>query len=232
MADAQSDSGKFGYGQQEPNDSSSDFNKISFLARQLVARLETMKLVQVKAVHTNGEVAAAGTVDVLPLVNQIDGSGNATPHGTVYGLPWSRVQGGKNAIICDPQAGDIGYVVVSDRDISNVKSTGKQSNPGSFRKFTIADGIYAGGALNVAPNQYLIFTAAGVRLVDANGNSIAMAKAGITLTDSNGNVLSMSSAGITVTTVGGGDFVVNGISVTKHTHAVTSAPGETGPPVG
>lgn len=224
---------ELGVGQQEPNDSSDDFNKISFLVRQQVALLDTMKLVKVMKVTAgegDGDVKKAGTVDVLPLVNQIDGAGNATPHGTVYGIPWSRVQGGKNAVVIDPVVGDIGYVVAADRDISSVKASGKQSTPGSRRKFNIADGVYAGAALNVAPEQYLVFTEDGVRLVDKNGNSIAMGTEGITLTDSNGNVLSMTAGGFDVTTVG--FFKINGVDMVVHTHVVTTAPGETGPPVG
>jgi hypothetical protein len=208
--------GSVGSGQQGPNDSSSEFNKICFVIRQMIAQLDTMKLVQVQAVHGGGgTIAAAGTVDVLPLVNQIDGSGVSTPLGKVYGIPWWRLQGGNGAVICDPAVDDIGYVVCADRDISNVKATQQQSNPGSFRKFNIADGIYTGGCLNGAPTQYVVFTAQGIKIVDLNGNMI-----------------SMTSSGFTVTTAPGGDFVVNGISVTKHTHAVTAAPGETGIPVG
>ena len=60
--------GSLGYGQQDPNDASSEFNKHAFAVRQIVARLNTMKLVQVMAVHGGGgAVAAPGTVDVMPL---------------------------------------------------------------------------------------------------------------------------------------------------------------------
>lgn len=181
----------FGYGQQTPNDSASDFNGISFLIRQIIGRLDTMKLVEVKAVNSDGEIAAAGTVDVLPLVNQIDGAGNATSHGIVHGLPWTRLQGGTCAVICDPVVGDIGYVIASDRDISNVKASKQRSNPGSFRKFNIADGIYIGGALNVAPEQYLVFTATGIRLVDKSGNVISMSADGIALTPATGKPITL-----------------------------------------
>jgi hypothetical protein len=205
----------FGYGHEIPNDSGSDFNAIAFVVSQMTAKMDTAKLVQVQAVHGGG-LAGAGTVDVLPLVQQIDGNGYGTPHGTVYGLPWSRIQGGKNAIICDPQVGDTGYVVAADRDISVLKNqspgavTTKGYLPGSRRRFSIADGIYAGGCLNVAPNQYLIFTATGVRLVDMNGNSFAMGPTGVTWTDFNGNQM--------VTGVGFVNFItaalqVNGIPV-------------------
>jgi hypothetical protein len=199
-----------GYGQQDPNDGSSDLGAIAFIVRQMMAKMSTMKLVQVKAVHGGG-VAAAGTVDVIPLVSQVDGNGYGTPHGTVPGLPWSRVQGGKNAVICDPQAGDIGYVVAADRDTSIVKSTQAAALPGSRRRFNIADGVYAGACLNAgAPNQYLIFTATGIQIVDLNGNSVTMGPSGMTLADLNGNQIVMAAGFVNIiTTV----LQVNGVAV-------------------
>lgn len=180
MADQGSDQGDFGYGQQDPNDSTNDFNMTAFLVRQMISRLDTMKLVKVLAVTPgdgDGDVKKAGTVDVQPLVSQIDGNGNATPHGTVYGIPWSRAQGGKNAVIIDPEVGDLGYVVVSDRDISSAKENGGEIGPAPTRRqYNLADGVYAGGALNVAPEQYLIFTEKGFRLVSKDGGSITADK--------------------------------------------------------
>lgn len=205
--------GSFGYGQLTPNDTASEMSVISFICKQMMAQMETMRLVQVKAVHGNGETDTAGTVDVLPLVNQIDGRGNSTAHGTVYGIPWWRLQGGKNAVICDPVVGDIGYVSVSSRDISSVKATRKQSNPGSYRRFDLADGVYVGGVLNVAPDQYVVFTETGVRLVDKNGNSVAMSDSGIVMTDKFSHVVSMSSTGITLK----GNVIVDGNLVTNQT---------------
>jgi hypothetical protein len=199
-----------GYGQQTPDDSGSDIQNIAFQVRQMIARLDTMKLVKVMAV-TGGGVAPAGTVDVLPLVQQIDGNGNGVPHGTVYGLPWSRVQGGKNAIICDPEVNDIGYVICSDRDITKVKNTQAQALPGSRRQYNISDGIYAGGCLNVAPEQYIIFTTTGIRLVDINGNSVATTSTGMTLSDVNGNEIIMGAGFVNIVTP---VLQVNGVPVT------------------
>lgn len=212
MAGASSD---FGYGQMTPYDTAHPDNAFAFAVRSMIAKLDTMKLVQVTAV-TGGGVAPAGTVTVLLLVNQLDGNGNATSQGTVAGIPWSRVQGGKSAVICDPQVGDVGYVSCSDRDISNVKTILGRSppgsvsggvNPGSARVCDVSNGIYCGGCLNVAPNQYLIFTSTGVRLVDSFGNSVTMSDVGINLTDFSGNVLSSSSAGWAFT----GPVVFNGL---------------------
>lgn len=212
-----------GFGQQEPTDTTHDLNTICFVVRQLIERLDTMKLVQVQAVHGGGgAIAAAGTVDVLPLVNQVDGNGNSTLQGTVYGIPWWRLQGGNGAVICDPQQGDIGYVVCADRDISNVKSTQAQANPGSFRKYHISDGIYVGGVLNGSPKQYIVFTSSGIEIVDINGNKIAMSSSGISVTG-NLNVTGAITATQNITAGYGGSD-----SVTLQDHLHTS--GNSGSP--
>jgi hypothetical protein len=144
------------------------------------------------------------------MVSQIDGNGYPTPHGIVPGIPWSRVQGGQNAIICDPQVNDIGYVVTSDRDISVIKNTKAPGQPGSRGRNDISDGIYAGGCLNVAPNQYLIFTSTGVRLVDLNGNSVTMGASGMTLADNNANQIVMQAGFVNIITP---VLKVNGVAV-------------------
>jgi hypothetical protein len=202
----------FGYGQLAPSDSTHRINVTEFHIRQVIAEMNTMKLVQVMKV-TGGGVAPAGTVDVLPLVSQIDGNRNITKHGIVPGIPWSRVQGGANAIICDPAVGDIGYVVASDRDISAVKNTmpggavpAKGFTPGSLRTFDIADGVYAGGCLNITPTQYVIFTATGIRIVDLNGNMVTMSSTGIALVGPGGNEVQITAAGTTIT----GPLIVTG----------------------
>ncbi len=182
----QSNQGDFGYGQQDPNVATSDFNATAFLVSQMIGQLDIMKLVKVMKV-TTGEGGAgdapgkSGTVDVQPLVSQIDGNGNGTPHGTVHNIPWTRQQGGKNAIVIDPLAGDIGYVICADRDISSVKETGAVGPAPTRRKYNLSDGVYIGGVLNVAPDQYLQWTEDGIRIVDKHGNSYTSNSSGITL---------------------------------------------------
>lgn len=165
------DSGQIGAGQQDPNDSASETNKIAFAVRQILARIDTMKPVKVIAVHPgSGTPPGPTTVDVLPLVQQIDGNRNAVSHGTVYGLPVKRLQGGAWTVICDPAVNDIGYVVAGDRDMSKVKATAAEAPPGSLRKFSIADGVYEGGILNQTTSAYLWLRADGtLKLVDGKG---------------------------------------------------------------
>lgn len=168
-----------GYGQLAPTDLTSDFNRQSFLINQILARVRTMVLVKVVTATGEGAVAAPGTVSVQPLVNMTDGQGNSTPHGTINNIPVFRVQGGGNAIILDPAVGDIGWMAVADRDISAVKATsGEVSNPGSLRKFDLADGVYIGGFFGDAPTQYIQFNSDGVTIADKNGNKLVMSSTG------------------------------------------------------
>lgn len=220
------------YGQQRPNDVNDETSVVLFMCRQMIAELNTMKLVKVTKVTGGGEGEAAGTVEVQPLVSQIDGNGYGTDHGVVPDIPWSRVQGGANAIICDPQVDDIGYVVVSDRDISKVKSTRAAALPGSRRQYSLADGIYIGGCLNVAPDQYVVFTANGIRIVDKNGTSLKLESGGFNLTDSHGNVISTGAGGIDLTPCAGGTVTIAGKVFETHIHSgVTTGGGNSGPPV-
>lgn len=152
-------------GQQNPNSTASGFNLQQFMMRQVLNEANTATLVRIVSVTNDGDLSPVGFVDVQPLVNQVDGYGNAEPHGVVHGLPYSRMQGGANAIILDPQVGDIGMAVFADHDISSVKANKGAANPGSGRRFDMADGMYIGGFLNGAPTQYVQFNAAGVNIV-------------------------------------------------------------------
>lgn len=152
-------------GAQQQTDGTSDYNAQAFVIWQILKSISGARLVQVQGVTNSGGVAPVGFVDVQVLVNQLDGWNNATPHGTIYNLPYFRLQGGTNAVIIDPQVGDIGVAIIEDRDISSVKANKAQANPGSKRIFDLADGLYLGGFLNGAPQQYIQFSAAGIAVV-------------------------------------------------------------------
>jgi len=161
------------FGQATPQTDGSDYNTMLFLIQQRLLKIRTITLVQVKACTNSGGVSASGTVDVQPLVNQMSGRRLSTPHGTLYKMLYQRSQGGSNAVILDPVAGDIGIAVFCDRDISGVKKARGQANPGSFRTFNFADGIYLGGTLNGTPEQFLQFFAGitlGAHMVNTTGN--------------------------------------------------------------
>ena len=147
-------------------------NNLQFVIQQALSKVQTATLVKVLNCSNSGSVSPTGTVDVQILVNQITGQMVATPHVTMYGLPYLRIQGGANAVIIDPQPRDIGIAVFASRDITNVKSTKAQSNPGSFRMHDFSDGMYLGGLLNGIPSQYVQFSSSGIALVSPTAVAI------------------------------------------------------------
>lgn len=142
-----------------------EYNNYAFLVQQALLKLQTATLVRIEACSNSGDLSPVGTVDVTPLVNQIDSNGNAIPHVTIFGLPYLRMQGGASAIILDPQPGDTGVAVFASRDISKVVNTKAQANPGSRRSYDFSDGMYLGGMLNAAPTQYVQFSASGITII-------------------------------------------------------------------
>jgi len=219
-------------GQQRPNDGSSNLNSTAFLVQQLLARISTLTLVKVVSVTTDGGVTPVGFVDVQPLVNQLDGAGNATPHGTVFGLPYLRLQGGANAIILDPAVGDIGICGFASRDISSVKATKAVANPGSLRRFDMADGMFLGGTLNAAPTQYVQFNADGITLVSPIKVTISAPEIEIDGILTQGTGPRGGSATMEGPVTVNQDLTAEGTDVHTHRHGgVQPGSGDTGPPV-
>lgn len=134
-----------------------DYNELEFVFSQLAGRMATSQPVLVRAV-------GAGTVDVQPMVAQIDGDGNATLHGIIHNVPVLMARGGTNGFIVDPVVGDIGLAVMASHDISSVKANKAPSNPGSRRRFDWADAIYVPGMLGAALLQYVRVAGAGITL--------------------------------------------------------------------
>lgn len=159
-------------GAQDIFSAAGEYNAMLFQIQSVLAGRNQSALVQIVAVTNAGGLSPVGFVDVLPLVNQVDGNGNMMPHEVVHNLPYFRIQGGSDAIIIDPKIGDIGCAVFADRDISAAKKTKKQSNPGSHRRADMADGMYFGGFLNGVPAQYIQFAAGGISIVSPNAVTI------------------------------------------------------------
>ena len=160
-------SDEFLQGVASPSASSTEFNALHFLVTRLLGRVNTATLVHVISCTNDGGLSPVGTVDVQPLVHQVAATGLLVPQPQVYELPYFRIQGGANAVIMDPVAGDIGIAIFADHDITTVKNTGQAAAPGSFRRFDMADGVYMGGFVNGSPNQYVQFlpNGAGINLV-------------------------------------------------------------------
>lgn len=208
-------------GQQTPSSTWGEFNNIGFMVQQAIGKLQTATLVKIEKCTNPGDLSPVGFVDVTPLVNQLDGAGNPTPHVTIFNVPYFRLQGGKNAIIIDPEKGDIGVAVFASRDITKVKATKAAANPGSFRQYSFADGLYLGGMLNAVPEQYVQFSTAGIRM--HSPTKIKLDAPDILLEAQTVEINASASATVTTPT-----FTVNGNTVINGNTTMAGGVAQTG----
>jgi hypothetical protein len=192
------------------------YNGIYYAIQQALAAVQTATLVKVISCTNSGGLTPVGTVNIQILPNQIDGAGNPTPHGTIFNVPYSRIQGGANAVILDPVAGDLGLAVFGSRDLSQVIATKGAANPGSVRMFDFADALYVGGMLNGTPTQYVQFQSSGISIVSPNKVTIQAPTIALI-------------GDVTVS----GDIVAgpNSISLVNHTHTSEAEGSPTSPPI-
>lgn len=185
---------------------SSELNQLEFLIKTLMRDMSTTRVVKVVAVAP-GDTNAAGYVDVLPLVAQVDAWGKALPMATIYHLPYFRLQAGRAAVVLDPVPGDIGIICCEQSDCSAVKQGATQTvQPGSWRKFDQADGFYIGGFLNKSVDTFVRLAQDGSVTIKAPGN------------------VTIDAPTVTYT----GDIICGGFSYLGHTH--TGVHGETSTP--
>lgn len=202
-------------GQMKPNTGSSPYNSLQFIIDQAI-RHKVHTAVIVKVVRRTGQY-----VDVLPLVAQIDGFGNAIAPTTLFHLPYMRYHAGIAAVILDPVPGDIGLVVFAQTDCSNVKQgTSEPQQPASFRENSMSNGFYIGGFLNKDPTTFVELKQSEEIVITAPGGLTI--NADIT---TNGNIYVNGAQTLT------GDLVGRGISLNNHIHTGDSG-GTTTPPIG
>jgi hypothetical protein len=189
------------------------YNNLRFVVEQALANVQTATIVKVIACSNDGGLSPVGTVDVQILANQVSiGAGGqmvGTPHLTMSGLPYLRVQGGANAIIIDPQPGDIGIAVFASRDITNVKSTKAQANPGSFRTHDFSDGMYIGGLLNGVPTQYIQFSETGIAITSPANLRISVGASSVEIMES--GEVSITAPTLTANIAGAANITATGV---------------------
>lgn len=221
-------------GNQTPASVASDYATYLFMMQQKISQIATLTLARVIDCTNDGGVEPVGTLTVQPLVNMMSGDRVAFQHKPLHKVLYQRVQGGDSAVILDPKPGDIGLVGFCSRDISAVKAAKDVANPGSFRQFSMADGVYLFTCLGgVAPTQYVVLNDDGISIVSPvaitlqapiinlvgdvvqEGGDVSMAQA----LDVQGQIHSAT------------DVVADDISGKLHTHT-SAAPGDpTSPPL-
>lgn len=237
------------YGFQQLDTANNDFNAQAFMITQMLSKVRSCTLAQVVGVEEVEGLNPVGFVDVQCMVNQVSGAAVAVAHGPVYHVPYIRIQGGANAFVVDPEVGDIGLLCIADSDISSVKASRAIANPGSQRKFDLADSIFIGGWSSKTPVRYVQITDDGITIqgdqqvtinatnVAVNASSASVTASTISLTGTttqNGNMTIQGSLTVTENIAVTGDLTTQGgsISMSEHVHTVESAPGTTSGPQG
>lgn len=230
-----------------PTSIGTETSRIQFLIKAALSGLRVSIPVKVLAVTNDGGISPIGTVNVQPMVSAIDGNGTAIPHGTIYNVPYMRIQGGSNGIILDPEVGDIGIATVCDRDISTVKNSSSVSPPGSSRKFDMSDMVYLMTIIGAAPTQYIQFNSAGLTILSPTKVTIKAPNVEVDASTActinapsivlNGAVSQGQGSYGGNATLGGsltvtGDVTAEGTSLHTHKHGgVQTGSGQTGTPV-
>lgn len=163
------------------NDHAGGHNAERLRTLNMLSKLATSQPVRVKAVHTQG-VDPVGFVDVQPLIGQKSADGTITPHGIIPNVPYMRLQGGSNAVIIDPQVGDIGIACFSSRDLTSVKNARAAAAPGSDRICDMSDAMYVGGVLNGTPTQYILFDGTGITILSPTAIKVQAPSVDVTAT--------------------------------------------------
>ena len=132
-----------------PSDLVDEYNSLIYIINSEIKKLNTADLVKVIAINE-------GTIDVQPLLGSVKADGSMVETSPIHNVRYFQWQFGLNKVKAVPAVGDIGLLVCCKRDISNVEN----GNVGSFRQFSMADGIYIGGieGLNQTPTQSIEFS--------------------------------------------------------------------------
>lgn len=164
-----------------PSDYVDEYNGLIYIINSVISnRVKGAEIVQVIA--NNGD----GTIDVLPVIRNVDAEENAIQETPIFNVKYMEWQYGINAFQAEPAVGDIGLLVVCTKDTKNVKS----GLVGDFGTFELESGIYFGGlkGLNLPATQFI--------KMDENGITITTPK---TLTvNATENVLVNATKDVTV----------------------------------
>lgn len=160
------------------------------IVQNLMSLINTGELVEVTGVSVSG-VAPVGFVSVRPLTLRTDADNNNIEQSEIHGVPYFRLQGGTNAIICDPAVGDIGFCGFCSRDISLVKRIRAMAATNVYRVSDISDAVFFGGWSAKTPTQYIMFKGSGIDIKsigDVNINGLVIKPDG-TLVTKDGDIV-------------------------------------------
>lgn len=140
-----------------PTDYVDEYNGLIYIINAVISdRVRGAEIV--KVIANNGD----GTIDVLPIVKNVDAEENAIEETPIFNVKYMEWQYGINAFQAEPAIGDIGLLVVCTKDTKNVKS----GIVGDLGTFELESGIYFGGikGLNVPATQFIKMDESGITI--------------------------------------------------------------------
>lgn len=140
-----------------PSDFTDSINALLYLINNEMAKIKTTLVVRVVNVNVD-------TIDVVPVVMDVNASGEPIPVGIVYNIKYIMWQFGTNAIKATPKIGDIGLMLVCKNDSS--KSSLMKGVVDSKREYCLRDGIYLGGlfGFNAPATKFIQFDENGMTI--------------------------------------------------------------------
>lgn len=168
-----------------PSDFVDSLNALLYIINKEVDKVKTMILVRVVGVNTvETAVRKVDTIDVIPVIQEVDANNEAVPLDIIPNIKYIRWQFGNNAIKAVPAIGDIGIMIISKKDASRISI-----NSGivtTKREYCLQDGVYIGGLLgfNSEPTQFIDFTENGIDITSDKDLTINVKNATINASES------------------------------------------------
>lgn len=145
----------------------SEANQIDYAIKQKMLQINTAIPCEVQSYNSTTR-----TCNIMPIINNIDGSGNPIQPPILYNVPISDDVGNDCGLEIEYVKGDIVIVLFCQRDISNLKTwwnngnttINSSFNPASYRLFNIADGIIIKRISNKPPTVKIKIASDGISI--------------------------------------------------------------------
>lgn len=193
--------------------------------RKLMQEAETMLPARVLAYDRDRNVAT-----VQPMIAVLTTTGQAVPRAQVAEVPVVAIGGGGFVMHFPLQAGDLGWIEASDRDISLFMQSLEESPPNTHRLHSFADARFLPDVLrqfdagSVAGNAMALQSTDGTVRVELSPSRLLLVAPSVQVD----TPLAEFTGDITVA----GEATISGIAFTTHRHAgVTTGGGQSGAPV-
>ena len=164
---------------------------------------------------------------IQPAISAVASRGQKIQRPQLINIPVFSMSGGGIVMSFPIQAGDTGWIIAADRDISIFKQNLAESSPNTYRKHQYTDAFFLPDKINdinISEDD-----AGAVVISTLDGSTKLTLKSGeIKLT---GNTIIAGDTTITGTLTVSGDVTGAGISLSTHTHSgVEPGGGSTGGP--